>query len=41
MFEDELVALAVYAGAALIALALYARGTIRPSRWVHRRTQLR
>jgi hypothetical protein len=41
MLEDELTALAVYAGAALIALALYARSAMRPSRWARRKTQFR
>ena len=37
MMEDELVALAVYAGAGLIALTIYMRNTIRPLRRARRR----
>jgi hypothetical protein len=41
MMEDELVAFAVYAGAAVIALTLYMRYTMRPLRWARRRSQSR
>jgi hypothetical protein len=41
MIESELMALAVYAGAALLAMALYARSTMRQARWARRRTQRR
>jgi hypothetical protein len=40
MNEDELVALAVYAGIALIAFVLYVRSNIRALRWNRRRLQL-
>jgi hypothetical protein len=41
MMEDELIALAVYAGAALIALAIYLRQTVRPLRRMPRGPQTR
>ncbi len=41
MIEDEWIALAVYAGAALIALALYLRRTVRPLRSARRGPQSR
>jgi hypothetical protein len=40
MNEDELFALAVYAGTALIAVGLYVRSNIRALRWARRRPQL-
>jgi hypothetical protein len=36
MNEDELIALLVYAGAGLIALALYMRRSIQAMRWIRR-----
>jgi hypothetical protein len=39
MNEDELIALAVYSGAAMIALALYLRSSVREARWARRRPQ--
>jgi hypothetical protein len=41
MNGDEVVALAVYSSAALIALALYVRSSVRELRWARRRPQLR
>lgn len=41
MIEDELIALAVYSGAALVALALYMRSSVRELRWARRRPQAR
>jgi hypothetical protein len=41
MLEDEMTALAIYAGAALLVMALYLRNTMRMARWARRRSQLR
>jgi hypothetical protein len=36
MIEDELVALAIYSGAAALAVAIYVRGNVRALRWSRR-----
>jgi len=40
MNEDEWIALAIYAGTALIALGLYVRSSVRELRWGRRRLEL-
>jgi len=41
MNEDEVIALAVYSSAALMALAFYVRSSVRELRWIRRKPQLR